>query len=81
MRYQTALHSAEAMAGEYTVHLKSATGKFIFVQSWPRSAKSAAGVAAGGIRKARDNRLDSRLKSVHFKFNVPDTIWLFYSGT
>ena len=28
-----------------------------------------------------DNRLDSHLKSVHFKFNVPDTIWLFYSGT
>ena len=32
MRYQTALHSAEAMAGEYTVHPNSATGKFIFVQ-------------------------------------------------
>ena len=32
MRYQTALHSAEAMAGEYTVHPQSATGKFIFVE-------------------------------------------------
>ena len=32
-------------------------------------------------RQQGDNRLDSHLNSVHFKFNVPDTIWLFYSGT
>jgi hypothetical protein len=34
------------MAGEYTVHLKSATGKFIFVQ--PLSLSAERGADAGG---------------------------------